>query len=183
MKCHIFWFYRCNMTSLKSLTLALLASVASAACRKTCVVPSSNGTESDSPAIQETFDRCSKDSTILFEKNVDYNVFEPIAALKLDNVIISVQGNLHLPQDIPTVQKIVADNGGRVEWFEFKGKNVQYIGSEDVHHPSLIILILISADHFTRRSRQDGFIATARPGGRLTLLEGLELPIDPISCA
>lgn len=121
-----------NMPSFKFLTLTLLASVASAACRKTCVVPKSNGTESDSSAIQETFDRCSKDSTILFEEGVDYNVFEPIAALNLDNVIISVQGNLHLPQDIPTVQQIVVDNGGRVEWFEFKGKEIQYIGSEDV---------------------------------------------------
>ncbi|KFA78787.1 hypothetical protein S40288_08984 [Stachybotrys chartarum IBT 40288] len=120
------------MPSSKTLALALLASVASAACRKTCVVPKSNGTESDSLAIQETFDRCSNDSTILFQEGVDYNVFEPIAALSLDNVIISVQGNLHLPQDIPTVQQIVVDNGGRVEWFEFKGKDVQYIGSEDI---------------------------------------------------
>lgn len=120
------------MVTLRTASLALLASVASAACRQRCVVPSTNGTASDSPAIQDVFDRCSKDSTILFEKGVDYNVFEPIDAQKLDNVIISVQGNLHLPQDIPTVQKIVADKGGSVHWFMLKGKNVQWIGSEDV---------------------------------------------------
>ncbi|KAM0328640.1 hypothetical protein ACHAQA_005052 [Verticillium albo-atrum] len=120
------------MVSLRSLSVVLLVGVASAACRQKCVVPSSNGTESDSEAIQDVLDRCSKDSLILFEEGVDYNVFEPIAALTLDNVIISVQGNLHLSQDISAVQKIVAAGNGH--WFNFAGKNVQYIGNEDINH-------------------------------------------------
>jgi len=32
------------------------------------------------------------------------NVFNPITAKNLSNVAIAVQGNLHLPQDIPYVQ-------------------------------------------------------------------------------
>lgn len=120
------------MASLKQLSLSVLAYFSSAVCAKTCIVPASNSTTSDAAVIREVFARCAEDSTILFQKGVDYNVFEPISATNLSNVVISVQGNLNLPQDIPAVQKIVAAGGGSVHWFDFKGTNVQYIGAEDV---------------------------------------------------
>ncbi|KAH7017778.1 polygalacturonase [Ilyonectria destructans] len=120
------------MASLKLLSLSALAYFSSAVCAKTCIVPASNSTTSDAAVIREVFARCAEDSTILFQKGVEYNVFEPISATNLSNVVISVQGNLNLPQDIPAVQKIVAAGGGSVYWFDFKGTNVQYIGAEDV---------------------------------------------------
>ncbi|RXG41513.1 hypothetical protein VDGE_09366 [Verticillium dahliae] len=120
------------MISLRSLSLVLLVGTVSAACRKQCVVPASGGTSSDSAAIQEVLDRCNRDSLILFEEGSNYNVFEPIAALNLTNVILSVQGNLHLPQDISAVQKIVA--GGNGHWFDFAGTDIQYIGNSDISH-------------------------------------------------
>jgi hypothetical protein len=105
---------------------------------KTCVVPSKskcanyNGTASDSPAIARAFAECSKDAIIEFQEGVDYNVFSPIKATGLSNVIISLKGNLNLPQDIPAVQAIVAAGGGSVYWFDFAGENVQLLGSPKV---------------------------------------------------
>lgn len=117
---------------MKAAALFVLASATFAAASKKCVVPASGGQESDSPAIQKVFGECSTDATIIFKEGVTYNVFEPIEALELSNVVISVQGNLDLPQDIPSVQKIVADAGGKVYWFNFKGQNVKFVGSKDV---------------------------------------------------
>lgn len=110
----------------------LLASFSSAVFAKTCVVPATNGTKSDAAAIANVFAQCAEDSTILFEKGYDYNVYEPVVATNLSNVVISVQGNLNLPRNMSYVQEVVADGGGSVYWFDLKGTNVQYVGSEDV---------------------------------------------------
>ncbi|KAH6895216.1 polygalacturonase [Thelonectria olida] len=120
------------MSSWKLLSLSLLGYFSSAVCAKTCIVPTTNGTKSDAAAIQKVFAQCAEDSTILFQKGYDYNVFEPITATNLSNVVISVQGNLNLPQNISYVQEIVKAGGGSVYWFDLKGTNVKYIGSEDV---------------------------------------------------
>lgn len=122
----------------KSLTpLLLLSSLCSGSfALKTCVVPSkskcSNGTISDAPAIAKAFAECSKDAVIEFQEGVDYNVFAPIKATNLSNVVISLKGNWNLPQDIPAVQSYVADTGGSLHWFQFEGENVQLLGTPDV---------------------------------------------------
>ena len=61
------------------------------------------------------------------------NAFTPINALKLNDVHVEFLGSVHLPQDIPYVQSIVAnstDYSGH--WFKFTGKNLKWYGTKDV---------------------------------------------------
>lgn len=130
-------------------SLLLLSSLCSSGLAlTTCVVPSrykcSNGTASDADAIASAFAKCSKDAVIEFKEGVDYNVFAPIKATNLSNVVISLKGNWNLPQDISAVQRYVNAAGGSLSWFEFAGDNVQLIGTPKVRrdsnhqtHPSL----------------------------------------------
>lgn len=97
-----------------------------------CVVPSSNGTRDDSPAIAKVFAQCATDSIIVFQEGVDYNVFQPIKAENLSNVEIRMHGNLHLPQNISAVQEIV--KAGNSYWFTLEGPRVDWTGSEDINH-------------------------------------------------
>ncbi|KAJ5289100.1 exopolygalacturonase C [Penicillium angulare] len=104
-----------------------------------CVIPSSNGTADDSPAVQRAFAKCSSDSIIVFQESSNYNIFTPISATNLSNVEIQVNGNLHLPQNITTVQRIVNGTGGDLYsngqyWFEFKGPRIDYTGSSRVNN-------------------------------------------------
>jgi hypothetical protein len=69
---------------------------------------------------------------IVFQEGVDYNIFHPIQATNLSNVEIQMYGNLHLPQNISAVQKIV--NAGKSTWFTFEGPRVDWIGPEDVNN-------------------------------------------------
>ncbi|KAB8073723.1 putative exopolygalacturonase C [Aspergillus leporis] len=97
-----------------------------------CVIRSSNGTTDDSPEVSRVFARCATDSVIVFQEGVDYNIFHPIQATNLSNVEIQMYGNLHLPQNISAVQKIV--NAGKSTWFTFEGPRVDWIGPEDVNN-------------------------------------------------
>jgi hypothetical protein len=119
----------------KSLTAAWLL-VSTATALQTCVVPSqykcSKGKASDAGAIAEVFARCSHDSIIEFSEGVDYNVFSPITAKNLSNVVISVKGNWNLPQNITAVQQLVAAASGSLTWFTLAGKNVQILGTPNV---------------------------------------------------
>ena len=105
-----------------------------------CVIQaSSNDTESDSPAIENAFAKCSSDSVIVFQEGVDYNVFTPISATNLSNVEIQMKGNLHLPQDIATVQAIVNGTSSSLYsegqyWFKFSGPQIDYTGSSNVNN-------------------------------------------------
>ncbi|KAJ5820141.1 pectin lyase-like protein [Penicillium riverlandense] len=103
-----------------------------------CVIPSSNGSADDSPAVARTFARCASDSVIVFKEGVDYNIFQPVRAVNLSNVEIQVYGNLHLPQSITAIQRIVNDTSGPLYsdglyWFEFAGPRIDYIGSANVN--------------------------------------------------
>ncbi|KAB5533598.1 family 28 glycosyl hydrolase [Coniochaeta sp. 2T2.1] len=113
---------------------ALLLSTASAL--QTCVVPSqfkcSKGLASDSAAISEVLARCSQDSIIEFSEGVEYNVFSPIKATNLSNVVISLKGNWNLPQNVTAVQELVAAAGGSLTWYTLGGKNVQILGTENI---------------------------------------------------
>lgn len=102
----------------------------------TCVVPSkyesSNGVASDADAIAAAFAECSENAIIEFSEGVDYNVFEPVAATNLSNVVISLKGNWNLPQNISYVQSLVNASGGTLYWFSFKGTNIQFVGTPNV---------------------------------------------------
>lgn len=104
-----------------------------------CIVPSSNGTTNDSPAVLKAFADCATDSVIVFKEGVDYNIFTPISATNLSNVEIQMNGNLHLPQSIAEVQRVV-NRTNRVtyadgqHWFIFKGPNIDYTGSSNINN-------------------------------------------------
>lgn len=108
---------------------------------KRCVVESkwatSNGTEDDSPAIDAAFTECSSDAVIEFSTGVDYRVLTPIHHRGLSNVEISMQGNLHLPENITFVQALVNGTGGNAQagyayWFRLNGTYIDWIGTPNV---------------------------------------------------
>ncbi|KAJ5692522.1 exopolygalacturonase C [Penicillium macrosclerotiorum] len=125
----------------KAATFALLQSVALGASSRPhrCVIPASNATADDSATVNRVLAQCATDSVIVFQEGVDYNIFNPISATNLSNVEIRMNGNLHLPQSVAEVQRIV--NGtNRVlysngqYWFTFSGPNIDYIGSSNVEN-------------------------------------------------
>jgi len=108
---------------------------------KTCVVPSkylaSNGTADDSPAIISALAKFSKDAVITFCEGVNYNIFNPISAKDLSNVEIRMRGNLHRPQNITAVQKLVNISTAltystTLYWFALAGTSIDYISTDNV---------------------------------------------------
>ena len=103
---------------------------------KTCVVPSnyasSDGTASDMPAITKAFAECSKDAVIEFPMGVEYNVFEPLVANNLSNVVIDMKGNWNLPQNVTFIQSLVNASDGTLYWLQLGGKDVTYLGTSNV---------------------------------------------------
>ncbi len=81
---------------------------AAASAITTCVVPSSNGKADDTPAVQAAFAKCSSNAIVSFSEGVNYNIFTPVIASNLSNVTISMQGNLHLPQNIAAIQSAMS---------------------------------------------------------------------------
>lgn len=164
----------------KSLVAGWLLLSATASALQTCVVPSqykcSKEKASDAAAISEVFARCSQDSIIEFSQGVDYNVFSPIKATNLSNVIISLKGNWNLPQNVSAVQQLVAAAGGSLTWFTLGGKNVQILGTPNVRAEELCQ----EKELMTCRSPPAGSNLTDKPGGISTLRAALVLPIDPI---
>lgn len=122
------------MVSTRTLVLACLLSLqtlAQSTRSKTCNIEPSKGTEDSSPAILAAFQNCTADAVIVFKEGADYNIFTPLVFPALSNVEIRVGGNLHLPKDIPTVQKIVAAGGGKIHWLKLSGANIDWIGSSN----------------------------------------------------
>ncbi|KAF7714839.1 Galacturan 1,4-alpha-galacturonidase [Penicillium ucsense] len=104
-----------------------------------CVIPcSKDQTADDSQTVNRVFAQCAHDSVIIFEEGADYNIFKPISATNLSNVEIQVKGNLHLPQSIAQIQRIVngtdrVPNTDGHTWFTFSGPQIDYVGSEDIN--------------------------------------------------
>lgn len=105
---------------------------------KICTIPSkyaaSKGAADDSPAVVAAFKACNSNAVIHFDLGVDYNILTPIKATNLNNVMIHMQGNLHLPQNIITVQKTVDSSidtamSKPLYWFEFAGPGIDFIGN------------------------------------------------------
>jgi len=149
--------------------------LSTAAALQTCVVPSqyncSKGKASDAAAIAEVFARCSQNSIIEFSEGVDYNVFSPITAKNLSNVVISLKGNWDLPQNVSAVQELVAAAGGSLTWLTLAGKNVQILGTPNVRSTARVIFRCPS-----------GLTRSRSPPGGLSLmgrLGGISMPLVP----
>lgn len=72
----------------------------------TYVVPHSLGND-DTPALAAAFSinpGLATDATILFQQGVTYNILTPIVFPTLQNVIVSVQGNITYAADIQETQ-------------------------------------------------------------------------------
>lgn len=71
------------------------------------VVPHSGGSDDDSPALAAAFSAnpsLSTNATVLFQKGVTYNILTPIVFPRLQNVLVSVQGNLSYAADVVATQ-------------------------------------------------------------------------------
>ncbi|KAI9495611.1 pectin lyase fold/virulence factor [Zychaea mexicana] len=60
--------------------------------RRTCMIPHKDGDTSD--AIMSTFKKCSQHSRVVFNKNFNYMVHQPMNISGLNDVHISIQGNV-----------------------------------------------------------------------------------------
>ncbi|KAK1989838.1 family 28 glycosyl hydrolase [Colletotrichum falcatum] len=116
--------------SLTPLVFCLAASEAACLPRR-CIVATSRDTTSDAAAIADAFAKCASDAEIVFPAGAEYRAYEPVVATKLSNVVITLDGNLSLPRDIPALQKLVEVKGGSLTWFRLGGTNVQWIGSPE----------------------------------------------------
>ncbi|KAF2097651.1 pectin lyase-like protein [Rhizodiscina lignyota] len=122
---------------LSSLFVILVSSTSPPSYSKSCVIPSkyssSNGTADDSSAIATAFAECSTDAVITFSEGVNYNVYQPISAKNLSNVVIEIYGNLHLPQNISVVQTYVnATSTGTLYWLTFWGPSINFVGTANI---------------------------------------------------
>jgi hypothetical protein len=72
----------------------------------TYVVPHSSGND-DTPALTAAFSQnggLATDATIIFQKGVTYNILTPLTFPTLQNVIVSIQGNITYAADIKKTQ-------------------------------------------------------------------------------
>jgi len=89
-----------------------LSSVSLALAWTTYVVPYSHGHD-DTPALTAAFaanPTLTRDTTILFKQGVVYKILTPIHFPYLNNVIVSVQGNLSYAADVKATQGEVPCN-------------------------------------------------------------------------
>lgn len=86
--------------------VSALSSASLALAWTTYVVPHSAGND-DAPALAAAFSsnpQLATNATILFEGGATYNIATPILFPRLENVIVSVQGNLTYAADIEATQ-------------------------------------------------------------------------------
>jgi len=85
---------------------SVLPSVSLALAWTTYVVPHSDGKD-DTPALAAAFaadPKLATNATILFKQGVTYNILTPISFPSLENVLVSIQGNLTYAADIQATQ-------------------------------------------------------------------------------
>ncbi|KAF6749325.1 pectin lyase-like protein [Ephemerocybe angulata] len=108
---------------------AASAALAAPSALKTFTVPHVDG-QDDTPALLAALPDYASNSTILFKQGVHYNIWTPIKFPVLNNVEIRIEGNLSYPEDMATVQAIVASSTFPGHWFTFTGGDkVSLIGS------------------------------------------------------
>jgi len=123
-----------NMLSklFKQATLASVALATVASAYSTCVVPFGGQGVDDSAAVRALLPNCSSNAEIVFSSCTTYNISTPINFGTLNNVTISILGNLNLPSSIPYVQSLVnATAKGSLYWFTFAGVNVTLQGNQN----------------------------------------------------
>lgn len=103
--------------------------------KKTCKVPYAGKNKDNSPAILDTFTKCSTNAIIEFEEPYTYHAWTPMSWVGLSNVDIKLNGNLDLPSDIATVQQKINATSNQpstyaTPWFYIHGSNVNLIGSK-----------------------------------------------------
>ena len=72
----------------------------------TYIVPHSSGND-DTPALTAAFSKnsaLSTNATILFQKGITYNILTPLVFPSLQNVIVSIQGNITYAADVKKTQ-------------------------------------------------------------------------------
>ncbi|THH19377.1 hypothetical protein EW146_g1787 [Bondarzewia mesenterica] len=95
------------------------------------LIPHADGSD-DAAELSAVLADYATNATILFEKGVTYNMFTPVKFPVLNNVEVSIQGNLTYPNDIATIQAIVGSSSFPGSWFTFTGgNNVTLRGSTD----------------------------------------------------
>jgi hypothetical protein len=90
---------------LLSLSIFVLAATSLTSAWNTYTVPHANGKD-DTPALVSVLANASitSNTTILFKNGITYNIWTPVVFPTLQNVEISIQGNLTYPEDIATIQ-------------------------------------------------------------------------------
>lgn len=100
----------------------------------TYVVPHSEGAD-DGLTLTKAFaanPQLATNTKILFKKGITYNILTPLLFPALENVIVSVQGNLSYGADIKATQEIVGSSAFSGHWFKFTGgSNVTLEGSRN----------------------------------------------------
>jgi galacturan 1,4-alpha-galacturonidase len=119
---------------MKSISLALLSFVALAAARKNCVIPSSGGGD-DSDAIIDTFKSCSTKSKVVFSAGTTYNVHKPMNISGLNDVHVSLEGNVLFSDDVPYWQSNVflLNYQSAGTWWVFGGKKITIDGGGSIN--------------------------------------------------
>lgn len=97
---------------------------------KTCKVKFGGPGIDDSATVRALLPNCSTNAEIIFKANTDYNISTPINFGILNNVKITINGNLHLPTSIPYVQSLVNVTGS-LYWFTISGTDVTLQGNTD----------------------------------------------------
>ncbi|CAG8651226.1 7968_t:CDS:2 [Acaulospora colombiana] len=75
-----------------------------------CEVPHASDSADDSAAIVQVFQQCNRNSEIVFKKGVKYNAWNPMNWGNLSSVVITLDGSIHLPNNITDIQSKVTTN-------------------------------------------------------------------------
>ncbi|CDS12141.1 hypothetical protein LRAMOSA04336 [Lichtheimia ramosa] len=126
---------------MKSLTLFTSLMVAASSVlaypsshQRTCMIPPARGDASDN--IINTFKKCNKNSRVVFNKNHDYYVEKPMNITGLDNVHISIQGNVTFSdKDMTWWQEnmFLLDFQSAGTWWIISGKDIHVDGGGTVN--------------------------------------------------
>jgi polygalacturonase len=116
------------MFPLNKAVSTLLALMATASAYTTCVVPFGGPGVDDAATVRAMLPNCSTNAEIIFSSCTTYNISTAINFGTLQNVTVSILGNLNMPSSIPYVQSLVNVTGS-LYFFTFKGNNVTLQGN------------------------------------------------------
>lgn len=147
-----------NLVGLAAIALSLATS---ATAYTTCKVPDSPKGFDDSANVRALLANCSTNAEIVFSEGKNYNISTPINFGTLNNVTISILGNLNLPDSIPYVQSLVNVTGS-LYWFTIKVNLSRHEVTKVLTYPRATMLFYKEIPTRTKGS----FIHTASNGGK-----------------